>query len=77
MDPYRIERLFYDVIRYSKIVDTHPNLPRKTDQIKRIIHEIEYELEGLYSDEDGVWEGRDAAVYLAHLDTATGGWHRW
>jgi len=76
MDPYRIERLFYDVIRYAKTVDTLPVLHRRCDQFKRIVHEIEYELEGLYADEDGVWEGRDAAVYLAHLDTATGGWHR-
>ena len=76
MDPYQLERMFYAVIRYAKIVDTHPNLLRKTDQIKRIVHEIEYELEGLYSDEAGLWEGRDAGIYLAHLDTATGGWHR-
>lgn len=76
MDPYRIERLFYDVIRYAKTVDTLPLLPRRCDQIKRIVHEIEYELEGLYSDEDGMWKGRDAGIYLAHLDTATGGWHR-
>lgn len=73
MDPYRVERLVYDVVRFSRTVDTLRLIPLKTDQIKRVVHEMEHVL---LTDEEQFWEGRDPAVYLAHLDTATGGWHK-
>jgi hypothetical protein len=74
MDPYRIEQMIYSIVVFAKRVDTHPFLPFRTDQIKRIVHEMEFTLES--SDEEQFWEGRDPHIYLAHLDTATGGWHR-
>ena len=73
MDPYTVELLFFEVAVFAKQVDTHPRLPFRTDQIKRVIHEIEFVLEDR---EEDSWEGRDLAAYLAHLDTASGGWHR-
>ena len=76
MAPYRVELLFYEVARFAKQVDTLPRLPFRTDQIKRIIHEIEFVLEDSESTEAEFWQGRDPDIYLAHLDTATGGWHR-
>jgi hypothetical protein len=74
MDPYRIEQLVYWVIVFAKQVDTHPLLPFRTDQIKRIVHEMEFTLTP--PEEEEFWEGRNPHTYLAHLDTATGGWHR-
>jgi len=76
MDPYRIERLIYDVVVFAKRADTHPLLPIRTDQFKRIVHEMEFVLEDTGHTEAEFWEGRDPDIYLAHLDTASGGWHR-
>jgi len=76
MDPFSIEQLFYEVARFSKQVDTLPRLPFRTDQIKRIIHEIEFVLEDHSAWHKDFWENRDPASYLAYLDSATGGWHR-
>lgn len=77
MDPYRVERLTYAMVKFSKAVDTHYLIPRKTDQIKRIVHEMEFELENQELEEREFWiDSRDCSVYLAHLDTASGGWHR-
>ena len=76
MDLYQIELLFYEVVVFAKQVDTHPRLPFRTDQIKRIVHEIEWVLEDREGIAEEFWEGRDPEIYLAHLDTATGSWHR-
>jgi len=73
MDDYSVELVFFEFVVFAKQVDSHPRLPFRTDQIKRVIHELEFVLEDReeYSD-----ESRDLAAYLACLDIASGGWHR-
>jgi hypothetical protein len=73
MDPCSVELVFFELVVFAKQVDSHPLLPVKTDQLKRVIHELEFVLEDREEDSD---ESRDLAAYLACLDIASGGWHR-
>lgn len=76
MDDFQIEDLVYRLIRYAKTVDTHRSLPLRTCQFKRVVGELEFELVDLRMSEEIHTSKRDIALYLAHVDIASGGWHK-